>query len=244
MNISLQAMGDEALKVTFLEEVSPALNREIQFFCQKLQEANINGLVEWVPAFNAVTIYYEPYSVSYQELYDIIFVLHQRTVKRDHAPNRRFDIPVVYGGKDGPDLKRVAEHNQLSVERVIELHQNGEYLVYMLGFLPGFPYLGGLDRTIATPRLETPRTKTFAGSVGIAHEQTGIYPVESPGGWNIIGKTPVQLFDLHHETSAFLFRAGDRVHFHSITESEYERITAQIKTKEYQVNVKEGDESW
>lgn len=240
----MQALGDEALKVTFLEEISPALNKQIQLFCQKLKEVKINGLVEWVPAFNAVTIYYEPYRISYQELYDTIFVLHERTVKQKHVPNRCINIPVVYGGEDGPDLQRVASYNQLSVERVIELHQNGKYLVYMLGFLPGFPYLGGLDKRIATPRLKTPRAKTFAGSVGIAHEQTGIYPVESPGGWNIIGKTPVPLFDLHHESSTFLFRSGDRVRFYSITESEYEHITARVKAREYQVNIGGGDGPW
>lgn len=240
MSILLQPIGDGALKVTFSEAVSPTLNTKIQLFDEKLLKVEINGVVESVPTFNAVTIYYEPHLVSYHKLSEKIHDLHREFIEEEYLPLRLIHIPVVYGGKYGPDLQTVAEHNQLSIDQVIKRHQNGEYLVYMLGFLPGFPYLGGLDKTIAKPRLEAPRAKTFAGSVGIAHEQTGIYPVDSPGGWNIIGKTPIQLFDFHHETSPFLFRAGDRVRFHSVSEGEYERITAQVNAKTYQVNIEKG----
>jgi inhibitor of KinA len=238
MPISIQPIGDNALKVTYPGEVSPTLNKQIRQFDWRLQAASVDGVIEWVPTFNAVTIYYEPHQITYYKLRDLILNLHKTFGEEQNLQERFIDIPVLYGGSVGPDLQRVAKHNQLSTAHVIKLHQNREYLVYMLGFLPGFPYLGGLDNKIATPRLETPRTKTFAGSVGIAHEQTGIYPVDSPGGWNIIGKTPIQLFDMHHETSPFLFRAGDRVRFYSVSEREYDHISVLVKMKTYQVNIR------
>lgn len=244
MGISLQAVGDAAVKITFSGNVSLALNKAIQLFCQKVEATRIDGVIEWVPTFNAVTIYYEPRKISYHKLCEKIKSLHQKTLNQKEKTSRLIHIPVVYGGENGPDLQRVADYNQLSTAEVIELHQNGEYLVYMLGFLPGFPYLGGLDTKIATPRLETPRRKTSAGSVGIAHQQTGVYPIESPGGWNIIGKTPLQFFDKRNDQHPFLVQAGDRIHFYQISESKYVRIEKQIKTNTYQVKIEKGDDQW
>lgn len=244
MDISLQAVGDTALKVSFLDDVSPKLNKSIQLFCGKLQESMIDGIGEWVPAFDSVTIYYEPCKLSHDMLCKKVIQLNESSIEENKHPFRLIHVPVIYGGEYGPDLQRVAAYNQLSTEDVITRHQSLEYLVYMLGFLPGFPYLGGLDTTIATPRLEAPRAKTFAGSVGIAHKQTGIYPVESPGGWNIIGKTPIQLFGKKDE-SAFLFRAGDYVRFYSISKDEFETIVREIKSNTYKVKieVKKGEKT-
>ncbi|MFB4167789.1 5-oxoprolinase subunit PxpB [Virgibacillus sp. JSM 102003] len=225
MHFTLYAMGDSAVKVDFSGDVSPELNREIQLFSEKLSRANIPGVLEWVPAFDSVTIYYQPHRLSYADVCNKIYQINGMNGNRIERESRLVLVPVVYGGQYGPDLGRVAEINGLSEEEVIHIHCGQEYLVYMLGFLPGFPYLGGLDKRIATPRLEEPRAKTFAGSVGIAHEQTGIYPIESPGGWNIIGKTPLTLFNREKE-DAFLFRAGDRVKFYEVSESEFEKQTA------------------
>ncbi|MBP1948022.1 5-oxoprolinase subunit PxpB [Virgibacillus litoralis] len=222
MHFTLHAMGDSAIKVDFDGEVSPELNRDIQFFCSKLGCAAIPDIVEWVPAFDSVTIYYRPHRLSYTEVCDKIYQINRMNIDRVERKSRLISIPVVYGGKYGPDLGRVAESNKLSEDEVIQIHSEQEYLVFMLGFLPGFPYLGGLNKQIATPRLDEPRAKTVAGSVGIAHEQTGIYPIDSPGGWNIIGKTALTLFDREKE-DAFLFRAGDRVTFYEISESEFEK---------------------
>lgn len=224
MQISLQALGDSAIKINFANEVSPELNREVQLFCKKMSRAAIEGVVEWVPAFESVTIYYKPHIIGYGELCEKIYDVRRMNVNLTKVESRIIKVPVVYGREYGPDLKRVAEMNGLLVDEVVAIHCDGEYLIYMLGFLPGFPYLGGLDKQIATPRLAEPRAKTVAGSVGIAHEQTGIYPIESPGGWNIIGKTPVTLFDRQKE-DAFLFRAGDRVKFYQVSESEFEEIS-------------------
>ena len=236
MNIALQAVGDAALKVTFSKVVSPALNRDIQMFCQKLQQVEWNEIIEWVPAYDAVTIYYLAHKISFHRLCEKIYHLHISPIEMKNVSSRLLHIPVTY---DGPDLQRVADYNELSIEAVMKLHQNSEYLVYMLGFLPGFPYLGGLDTSIATPRLEKPRAKTKAGSVGIAHEQTGIYPVDSPGGWNIIGKTPLRLFDSNNARSPFLFHSGDWIRFYAVSESEYERIENQVKENKFKVEMEE-----
>ena len=132
-------------------------------------------------------------------------------------------IPVVYGGEYGPDIDNVCQHTGLSREEVIARHSGREYLIYMLGFTPGFPYMGGMDETIATPRLKTPRTAIPAGSVGIAGAQTGVYPIQSPGGWQLIGRTPLKLFDMDRP-DPFLLRAGQKVVFRPISEEEYERM--------------------
>lgn len=144
------------------------------------------------------------------------------------------EIPVLYGGEYGPDIENIATHNNLSIEEVIKIHTSGEYLVYMLGFTPGFPYLGGMDKRIATPRLKTPRTKIPGGSVGIAGEQTGVYPIESPGGWQLLGRTPLNFFDPNNE-KPFLINAGEYIKFVQISEEEYHKIIEQIKNKTYVV---------
>ena len=135
------------------------------------------------------------------------------------------EVPTVYGGEFGPDLSFVASHNHLSEDEVISIHSGTDYLVYMLGFIPGFTYLGGMDPRIATPRLSSPRTLIPAGSVGIAGEQTGTYPSDSPGGWQIIGRTPVTMYDMA-KAQAALLNAGDYVRYVPIDESEFHRIKA------------------
>ena len=133
---------------------------------------------------------------------------------------------MCYGGEYGPDLSFVAEHNGLTPEEVVKRHSEGLYLVYMLGFLPGFAYMGGMDESIACPRLTSPRTKIPAGSVGIAGTQTGIYPLASPGGWQLIGRTPLKMFSINGEQTTFALSAGDRVRFMPITEAEYWEMEA------------------
>ncbi|GAB3068752.1 5-oxoprolinase subunit PxpB [Virgibacillus ainsalahensis] len=243
MDFTIHAVGDSAVKVVFSKEVSPELNAEVRRFCGNLEIADIKGIVEWVPAFDSVTIYYEPQQILYKDISKEIHGLHHVHVSEKLNPSRLIHVPVLYAGEYGPDLIRVAEYNHLTVEEVIKIHQQPDYLIYMIGFLPGFPYLGGLDKSIAAPRLEEPRTRTFAGAVGIADMQTGVYPVDSPGGWNIIGKTPLQLFDRHRENNAFLLQAGDRVRFYSVSEYEFEKVEEQIKNGVYDVRVEERDYS-
>ncbi|SET08355.1 inhibitor of KinA [Oceanobacillus limi] len=230
--------GDKAVKIEFPGSVTADLNQEIQRFCRELEAAAINGVVEWVPAYKSVTIYYEPTKILYSELVNTINALPSHHSGEDQKiTSRLLHVPVLYGGNVGPDLERVASYNHLSPNEVIKLHQEANYLVYMIGFLPGFPYLGGLNKKIATPRLEEPRASTFAGAVGIAHEQTGIYPIESPGGWNIIGRTPITLFNPNDEQNPFQFEAGDQICFYSISEQEYQRIELLVKRGEYQLQI-------
>jgi len=234
---SIQALGDTAIKMKFFENVSPELNKAIQLVCHKLELAQIDGVIEWVPAYDSVTIYYSPLVIFYDQLRQKITELMECKMNTSRVNSRLLFVPVCYGGNFGPDLNRVAAYNHCSIDDVIDLHQKPNYLVYMLGFLPGFPYLGGLDPAIATPRLETPRPATFAGAVGIAKEQTGIYPSSSPGGWNIIGKTPLQLFQKRQDKHSFLFQAGDYVRFYSVSESEFYSIQQQIKDETFHLNV-------
>ncbi|HHY76979.1 MAG TPA: 5-oxoprolinase subunit PxpB, partial [Clostridiales bacterium] len=154
----------------------------------------------------------------------------------DSEPAKVVEIPTIYGGEYGPDIEFVAQHNNLTVDEVIEIHSSRNYLIYMLGFTPGFPYLGGMSEKIETPRLKTPRTKIPAGSVGIAGKQTGIYPIDSPGGWQLIGRTPVKLYDPLADPPVLL-NAGDYVRFVPIDEKEYKSILKQVEENKYKVKI-------
>ena len=151
------------------------------------------------------------------------------------------EIPVCYGGVFGPDIENVAKLAGLTVEEVIKIHSQEDYLIYMLGFLPGFTYLGGLDERIHTPRLANPRIKIPAGSVGIGGSQTGIYPLDSPGGWQLIGKTPVKTYDPLREPP-ILFEAGQYIRFVPVTEDEYYKIEDKISKGQYQYSIYKGGE--
>lgn len=158
--------------------------------------AAIPGVVETVPAFASLLIFYDPLVTEYDAVAAAVQKLAQAPDSDTAAEEGRLvEIPVCYGGAFGPDLPFVAEHAGLTETEVIRLHAGRDYPIYMLGFLPGFPYLGGLDERLFTPRLPTPRTAIPAGSVGIGGEQTGVYPIASPGGWQLIGRTPLKLFD-------------------------------------------------
>ncbi|MFC2947287.1 5-oxoprolinase subunit PxpB [Virgibacillus sediminis] len=233
--MKIQPVGDTAVKLSFSGKASVEMNRMIRQFCEELDAASITGLIEWVPAFDSVTIYYDPWQVGYEEFKGRMEEIAGKDLSGTRSMSRVVHIPVLYGGEAGPDLHRVAEHNRLKPEEVIRIHQHPEYLVYMLGFLPGFPYLGGLDQRIAAPRLPEPRPRIEPGSVGIAHEQTGVYPLESPGGWNLIGKTPLRLFDKQKGEEGFLFQAGDRVKFLSVSEQDFKQIEEQVEHGIYEV---------
>ena len=161
-------------------------------------------------------------------------------IKAGESRRRVFEIPVCYGGQYGPDLANIAEHAGLTEEEVVKIHSSKDYLIYMLGFLPGFCYLGGLDERIHTPRLANPRLKINAGSVGIGGSQTGIYPLDSPGGWQLMGMTPVKTYDPDREVP-ILLSAGDYIRFIPVDEEEYLRIKELVERDEYQCTVREGE---
>ncbi|GAA0435351.1 5-oxoprolinase subunit PxpB [Lentibacillus halophilus] len=232
--ITCQVAGDAAIRIQFNEEVSPELNRKIRAFCKRLSDHAVRGVTEWVPAYHTVHVYYEPDVVSYENLHDRLLDIAYSDSECPKETVTRVKIPVLYGGKAGPDIAQVADSSGVSEQRVMEKHAGVDYLIYMIGFLPGFPYLGGLPEDLATPRLDNPRSHVPEGAVGIAGSQTGIYPLASPGGWNIIGRTPVKLFDPSRD-DPFLYRAGDRIRFVPISEREYERIETHVQNNTFQI---------
>ncbi|WP_316791143.1 5-oxoprolinase subunit PxpB [Pedobacter frigoris] len=219
-------LGDAAIVLQFGDEISKDINAVILNIAAWLDEYTFEGFVEYVPAFTSITIYYEPWVVRYAEVLSMLREMLEEIEENENAGSPAMvTIPVYYGGASGPDLDDVARFHKMSTDEVIALHTQPEYLVYMIGFAPGFPYLGGMDERIATPRKESPRAKVPKGSVGIAGSQTGVYPLETPGGWQIIGQTPLELFDLRKEEPALL-RAGQKIRFSSITEDEFFKLKA------------------
>lgn len=214
--------GEKALVVEFGSRVDPEINAKVQDLHHRLLREPIPGVVETVPTFRSLLVSYDPLLIGFDGLVNRIQALDPLSVTTP-ASETRVVIPTVYGGEFGPDIGFVARHNGISVEEVIELHVSAVYLVYMIGFTPGFPYLGGLPPAIATPRLHAPRTLVPAGSVGIAGEQTGVYPVESPGGWQLIGRTPLRLYDPARENPVLL-EPGGSVVFERIDEAEFREI--------------------
>jgi KipI family sensor histidine kinase inhibitor len=228
------AGGDRAIFVEFGDAIDPELNRRVRHLTLAIQKKKIPGIIETVPTYRSLLIYFEPRQINAQKLRETLRSLTQPLAESELPRPKLLEIPTVYGGEYGPDLEFVAAHNGLSVTEVVRIHTSTPYLIYMIGFMPGFPYLGGMSPKIATPRLETPRTKIPAGSVGIAGNQTGIYPAESPGGWRLIGRTPLKLFDPSREPPA-LFQAGDYLTFVSITPEEFNHIRQAAEQGEYSV---------
>lgn len=228
MKYPIHPCGDTAVTIQIGNEISEAVNGEVVAVLRAISQANIPGIRELVPSYTAVCVHYDPLKLSYGDLLKHLDSISVDDCAQTDSGNRLVKIPVCYGEEFGPDLEYVAQHNGLTPEEVIRHHSNGIYLVYMLGFLPGFAYMGGMDESIACPRLTTPRTKIPAGSVGIAGSQTGIYPLASPGGWQLIGRTPVKMFEMDGEKAQFTLSAGDRVQFVSITEDDYHAMEAQV----------------
>ena len=211
--------GDLGLLVEFGDKIDLEIHQKIRKFFIILERTLLEGVIEVVPAYRSVLFIYDPLKTSMEELQKEILILEERLEEVTVPPPETLEIPVVYGGDYGPELDFVAQHNRLTPEEVIEIHTSGTYLVYTLG-PAGFPMLGGLSKKIFTPRLKTPRTLVPAGSVGIANDQTGVYTVDSPGGWQLIGRTPIKLFNPNKE-DPFLIKMGNLIKFKKITEADY-----------------------
>lgn len=206
----LKPLGDSAILIQLGDAIDPALNARVHALNALLQ--TIPAVIETVPAYCTVLLHYDPLRSTFNEIKNLIEEKLSLLDESTHRPSRRLEIPVLYGGASGPDLEPAAATLALSPSEVIRLHSGREYTVYMMGFTPGFPYMGILNEKLNMPRMSTPRTRVPAGSVAIAGSQTGIYPVDSPGGWHILGWTPLTLFDPTSE-NPFLFAPGDIVKF-------------------------------
>ncbi|HSB04285.1 MAG TPA: 5-oxoprolinase subunit PxpB [Thermodesulfobacteriota bacterium] len=216
-------MGDHGLLLEFGDEVSGEINEKVRRMALAVQSEAIQGVLETVPAYRSLLVLYNPLVLSIIQLKKALELVEERLPQSPFPEPRLTRIPVVYGGRYGPDVEFVAEYHHTTPEEIIRLHCSRPYLIYMIGFMPGFPYMGELPEGLVTPRLKTPRLSVPTGSVAIAQKQTGIYSMESPGGWQILGRTPVKMFDPMKVPPAYL-RMGDLVQFHPISEEEFSRL--------------------
>lgn len=232
----LQALGDCAVIIRLGNVIDAETNRIVRNLSRYIEERPFAGFIECIPSFAALAIHYDPLLVKrsristelqHTTIFETVcsrlqpFLAVTEQLSDADKEGRTIEIPVCYGGKHGPDLSFVAGHNGLTEEEVIAIHAGGSYLVYMLGFAPGFPYLGGMSEMIAAPRHQTPRTSIPQGSVGIAGGQTGIYSVATPGGWQLIGRSPALLFRPQDAVPSLL-QPGDSVRFKPISSKQYE----------------------
>jgi len=219
----IRLSGDRAFLVEYGDAIDPAVNEKVRAMTALVKESLPEGVEAVIPAYRNLSILYDPLITSPDRILPHLMGLETRLSEIEIPEPRTVEIPVRYGGEYGPDLGFVAEHSGLTAEEVIAIHSATVYPIYMIGFTPGFCYLGGLDSRIHTPRRKTPRTLLPGGSVGIAEAQTGMYPVDSPGGWQIIGRTPLRLFAPERE-NPFLYDAGDFIRFVPVSDAAYRRI--------------------
>ena len=218
--------GDRGLLVEYGSNIDPEVNQKVRSIIMALQDDLPVGVVEVIPAYCSILVIYDPMATTVNSLQKALLDLELRLPELHVDAPMVVDIPVCYGGEYGPDMEDVAARSGMSPQEVARIHSEPEYMIYMVGFTPGFPFLGGLPESLHVPRLETPRTSVPAGSVGIANNQTGIYPLVSPGGWRLIGQTPLRLFTPEH-SDPIPYRSGDRIRFRPISSLEFQRLSTE-----------------
>lgn len=239
---SISIAGDSAVNLEFAHAITPETSRLVRVAAQTLTDDPVRGVVEVVPTFCSLMVCYDPLVIGYDDLIARISGKLRNLSAVETGMRRIVSIPVCYGGSFGPDLDAVAAHAALTPDEVVSLHSGRDYLIDMLGFLPGFAYLGGLDPRLYTPRLAAPRTVIPAGSVGIGGAQTGIYPLPSPGGWQLIGRTPLRPYD-PERAQPILYSAGDYLRFSPIGEDRYHALETQIAAGQYVYDIR-MEERW
>lgn len=226
MKLTYSTLGDSAVVIEVANAITPDAQKKVQVLSSFFDKHPPSWMIEYIPAFTTVTVFYDPMKLIGHIKLPCVAVCQELDKLLSSIPeeieftSRIIEIPVCYGGEFGPDLGFVAEQNGLSTEDVIAIHTAGDYSVNMIGFAPGFPFVGGMSEKIATPRRVSPRVAIPERTVGIAGMQTGVYPIETPGGWQLIGRTPIRLFRPEDEPPSLL-RAGDKIVFRSISLEEY-----------------------
>lgn len=232
--------GDRAMVVEFGNAIDTGINNQVHALAGKIREANLPGVVETVPTFRSLMIYYDPWQTSYAALQKILEGFGPIGGQGMGEKKRILKIPCCYGARFGQDLADMEKYTGLDRDEIISIHSSVDYKIYMMGFLPGFVYLGGLDKRIEMPRLKTPRLKIQPGAVGIGGNQTGVYPLASPGGWRLMGGTPVDFYDPERE-EPILCKAGEYIRFVPITIDDYYDIRRMIVKGTYQIEIVEED---
>ena len=237
MDLRFLSAGDAAVVAELGDGIDPGINRRVHDLAHAVEAHRLAGVVDLVPTYRSLLVDYDPLRTTLGLLERQIADLAAHLQEQPRRPRRVLEVPTVYGGQYGPDLAFVAEHAGLAADEVIRIHSEADYLIYMMGFTAGFPYLGGMSAKIATPRLQTPRTRIPAGSVGIAQQQTGIYPAEGPGGWQLIGRTPLRLFDPRRDPPVAV-EAGEYIRFVAITEGTFRDIERGVREGTYTPTVR------
>ncbi|GGA65473.1 5-oxoprolinase subunit PxpB [Ornithinibacillus halotolerans] len=232
--MEFKVAGDQAVLIILGDKRSEQVTSNVQKLASLIESSSIDGIEEVILGYQSILVNYNPIKITYQTIKATVASLEHKLTTSHLSTNTLIEIPVLYGGEMGPDLSDVAQFHQITEEEVIHLHTSPIYTVHFLGFSPGFPFLGGLPKQLTTPRLDSPRKKIKAGSVGIANNQTGIYPTDSPGGWRLIGNTPIPLFNFNKK-APFLLSPGDKVKFKAITKKEYVEIVADVKGRDVDV---------